>query len=634
MKCAQIFSLAIGLAAVAAVASADTITSTPTGGPWSDSTTWVGGVVPDDYDDVVIVGHVEIAGSAACKSLSVLALGSVRSAPSAPNTTLQVTGAVTNAGTIADGAYNFQLRVGGDLHNDGTWTNSQLTIIGTDDRQLSHGPATGFTTDFAFDSVASGDLIATTPLSVTGNVDLTGSRLILQPDCPFTLDSGRFSGGLLAGGNEMRFVSWSYLDWCTIDDVVLVGEVEAATAVTFTTRVTVMGILQNGTGGGGANIEGDLINHGVIRNDNYSFLVSVSGDIENHGAITNPQLELMGVGTVHHLSMGPDAVLDASVFLPEFQASTLVADTPVSFDRGLGLGVGTLILEPGAALHFSQNSGLGSGTVEANGNTITTEDGNSGLSYLTIDRGVFGDYVAVYGDILLTDGVTVTGTLASWPWAAADLNVEGLLRNEGTIRDGDYPVRLTLMNDLENLGVMENARVVLAGTVDQAVGAGPGISVPEFVLESGLDAAGYQWYRDGAMLPGETGPSLTLDSVGAADYGRYHCVGDDQISRAVFITEVLNTTDVPGAGRLALEQNHPNPFNPTTNIAFSLDRAGPVSLAVYDIAGHEVDRLVGGELGAGRHVVAWQPRGLASGTYVYRLRADGVDVSRKCSLLK
>jgi hypothetical protein len=189
-------------------------------------------------------------------------------------------------------------------------------------------------------------------------------------------------------------------------------------------------------------------------------------------------------------------------------------------------------------------------------------------------------------------------------------------------------------NDLENLGSMTNSRVTVAGTVDQMVGAGPGIAVPEFVIESGLPGDGHQWYRDGTALDGETEPSLTLNTVGAADYGRYHCEAEGFVSRDVVIVELLDTTDVPIARGVTLEPNHPNPFNPTTTIAFSLDRGGPVSLVVYDLAGREVDRLVTGELGAGRHAVTWQPRGLASGVYVYRLRAGGVDVARKCSLLK
>ena len=627
-------SLAIGIICAATIASAGPVSSTTAGGLWSEPSTWLGGVVPGGDDDVVIAGPVTVAASTPCRSLSVLAAGDVRSAWSAPNVTLAVSGAVANAGVITENAFNFGVEVGGDLYNDGTWDNGRTTITGAADRDLSHAPGAGFATDLGFGAAAAGDVIVTAPLTCSGIVDMTGGRMVLQPGVTFTLEATSFRGGLLAQGNEMHFVSGSYLQACTIDDAVLVGDVEATHAVVFTTRVAVMGSLQNGSGGGGATVEGDLVNHGTIRNDNYGFTVTVTGDIENFGTFTNPQLVLQGVDVTHRLTMGPGAVLGTPVFLPEFQASTLVAGTPVTFGDGLFLGIGTLRLEPGASLRFGPYSSLGSGTVEANGNTIATDDFNSALSDVTIDGGVFGDYVAVHGDILCTGGLTVAGIVESWPWQAADLAVEGLLRNEGEIRDGDHPVRIAVLGDLENLGSFTNERITLAGTVDQAVGAGPGIAA-SFVLESGLVAASYQWYRDGAPLPGELAADLAFPSVGPAEYGLYRCEGDGDWSRDIVIDELLTSTDVPGAARaFALEQNHPNPFNPATEFAFRLDREMAVSLVVYDIAGREVDRLLEREMGAGRHQVTWQPRDMPSGTYFYRLRAGGGVAVGKCALLK
>ena len=92
-------------------------------------------------------------------------------------------------------------------------------------------------------------------------------------------------------------------------------------------------------------------------------------------------------------------------------------------------------------------------------------------------------------------------------------------------------------------------------------------------------------------------------------------------------------TDTPPPA-VALAQNAPNPFNPSTVIRFSLDREGPVDLRVYDVAGREVDRLVHRRMEAGAHAVTWRPAHLPSGLYVYVLRAGGISFSKKAVLIR
>jgi hypothetical protein len=88
-----------------------------------------------------------------------------------------------------------------------------------------------------------------------------------------------------------------------------------------------------------------------------------------------------------------------------------------------------------------------------------------------------------------------------------------------------------------------------------------------------------------------------------------------------------------------LAQNHPNPFNPTTRINFSLDSQGDVSLVVYDITGKLVRTLVNRSMTAGTHSEAWDGRDgqgnpVATGVYFYRLTAGSRTLTKKMMLLK
>jgi len=87
-------------------------------------------------------------------------------------------------------------------------------------------------------------------------------------------------------------------------------------------------------------------------------------------------------------------------------------------------------------------------------------------------------------------------------------------------------------------------------------------------------------------------------------------------------------------GEFTLNNNYPNPFNPTTSIDFNLVKRGEVNLSVYNTAGQLVSTLVSGQLNAGDHHVTLDGSNLTSGTYIYRLTVNGQSVSRKMTLIK
>lgn len=84
----------------------------------------------------------------------------------------------------------------------------------------------------------------------------------------------------------------------------------------------------------------------------------------------------------------------------------------------------------------------------------------------------------------------------------------------------------------------------------------------------------------------------------------------------------------------ALEQNFPNPFNPSTTIRYSLPVAGTVILKVHDLLGKEVAVINCGEKPAGQHSVDFMASGLASGVYLYTLQSGAFSQTRKLVILK
>jgi hypothetical protein len=85
---------------------------------------------------------------------------------------------------------------------------------------------------------------------------------------------------------------------------------------------------------------------------------------------------------------------------------------------------------------------------------------------------------------------------------------------------------------------------------------------------------------------------------------------------------------------LELHPNHPNPFNPSTAISFSLPSNAHVKLVVYDITGQEVATVAKGNYGAGKHTVVFSPKNLPSGIYFYALQAGAERKVRRLMYVK
>lgn len=97
--------------------------------------------------------------------------------------------------------------------------------------------------------------------------------------------------------------------------------------------------------------------------------------------------------------------------------------------------------------------------------------------------------------------------------------------------------------------------------------------------------------------------------------------------------------DVARIYRNRLEQNFPNPFNPTTTLAYSLKSAENVTLTIYDVAGRRVRELVNERKERGAYKAVWDGRNdrgvpVASGVYLYKLKAGSFTDTKKMMLLK
>jgi len=86
--------------------------------------------------------------------------------------------------------------------------------------------------------------------------------------------------------------------------------------------------------------------------------------------------------------------------------------------------------------------------------------------------------------------------------------------------------------------------------------------------------------------------------------------------------------------KFSLNQNFPNPFNPTTSIKFEIKNSSITELKIFDALGREVETLINERLKPGTYSLTFEGSKFTSGVYFYRLTADDFVETKKMLLVK
>jgi hypothetical protein len=193
-----------------------------------------------------------------------------------------------------------------------------------------------------------------------------------------------------------------------------------------------------------------------------------------------------------------------------------------------------------------------------------------------------------------------------------------------TIIDNPIPVELASFNAVSD----ENGVVITWSTVTETNNSG-------FNVERSSNGQSFEkvTFVEGNGTTTEKKYYRFVDNtpIGGRNYYRLSQVDFDGTINKSNIVEV----DVELPLTYSLEQNHPNPFNPSTTINYQLAKDGFVTLKIYNVIGREVAVLVNQVKPAGKHTVEFNStNNLSSGTYFYELRSGDFVSTKKLMLMK
>jgi len=146
------------------------------------------------------------------------------------------------------------------------------------------------------------------------------------------------------------------------------------------------------------------------------------------------------------------------------------------------------------------------------------------------------------------------------------------------------------------------------------------------VLHSGSAYDGFYWST------AVTEEDVSIGGLGYAGQHTANHIAFDSFRGT--ITNESTAVEEEAIAAFAVDQNTPNPFNPTTTIGFTITEAGHVSVDIYNVAGQKVDTLVNDALSAGRHSLVWDASGMSAGVYFYTVKSGDFSKTMKMTLLK
>jgi len=149
---------------------------------------------------------------------------------------------------------------------------------------------------------------------------------------------------------------------------------------------------------------------------------------------------------------------------------------------------------------------------------------------------------------------------------------------------------------------------------------------------AGIPTGNQVWHRYSFPLTQFAGQNIFV-AFQHKDFNGHGCAIDSVVvfnPGSIGIKQIEST--VPD--KSFLFQNFPNPFNPSTNINFALQKSGLVTLKVYDILGKEVKTLVNKGMNTGTYSVGFSGADLPGGVYFYKLESNGITDLKKMVLVK
>lgn len=398
---------------------------------------------------------------------------------SSNNYILTITGNLVNNGTIQSNYYNLFVNASADITNNGAWTNFTTTLNGTVDQVLL------FTQPFSgsnfYRTNGDGRIIAQSDLYfVNTNIDFNYDTLEFDAGMKLSISGGYLYEAVILKTMlpmmEIEGSNASYFRNITIEgtEIELTGTINIGlgTNTTRGEKITVSGTLQNQpTNYHTLNVEGSIVNNGIITDNYYNLTLNISGDIENHGTWTNITTNLNGSENQGLIFTN---TFEGANFVNSNTDGIVIANSWLGFENTIiNFNNDTLLFDNGSELDISGGYMDQIRIIKTNTSTSTFEFDMMNNSYMRRTE-ITADSIKLFGTVQFHTvpanffgNVVNYGTLQNQNSNNYTATVVGSLINNGSINNNYYSSTFNISGDVHNSGTWNNITVNLNGDENQ-----------------------------------------------------------------------------------------------------------------------------------------------------------------------
>ncbi|TDF74112.1 hypothetical protein, partial [Candidatus Syntrophosphaera thermopropionivorans] len=447
------------------------IESAPGGGVWDNGNSWIGNIVPNPNDDVLITSNIVLNVDASCHNFTISSSGLIQNSYG-DHRQFTINGNLSNAGFIKNNPNGYYLfvYVKGNVENSGFIINYELAFLGEEAQYFTNSGS--LSPAYLIDNYPNSSVILLSDISTNNTIiDFNNDHLVLHsPSGTFNLSmsGGYLTDAILEGGNgaSLSMTGGCYLENSYADEIVFNGTIIIKDNVVIDYLINQATVYNYFGDNRTFTINQRLDNYGTICNNPTAYLlfVNIAGDVNNYGTIRSNKIYL--TGAAQHKLYQSDSYhsFNSTNFIVSGEGSTKALSNIYFLNCEINLNNTTMILynEDNSYGLYLDSGKLLYAILEGGTASVLNLVNNAYLSNVSMDNFIWQGTIIIENYVSINNLIN-QATVYNYSGDNRILTINQRLDNYGTICNSPntHWLFLSIAGDVYNYGTIVNYKINL-----------------------------------------------------------------------------------------------------------------------------------------------------------------------------